>query len=166
MLFSFKLELHVSLNLLTQGLVKVGVMCCFCSVSSKAGQYGQNLYHNIFLNFGQYDIIPISIWTLFKEASLKLARMPTTDVCSYTFMRKNYFPSLWTPPIKLYNILGRKNSTNILMFTFYLYLAFIQTINVKSRSNKHLRLTLLILTYLTLLLTKAAFIWYKIQQKQ
>ncbi len=31
------------------------------------------------------------------------------------------------------------------MFTFYLYLAFIQTRNVKSLSNKHLRLTLLIL---------------------
>ncbi len=30
------------------------------------------------------------------------------------------------------------------MFTFYLYLAFIQTRNVKSLSNKHLRLTLLI----------------------
>ncbi len=35
------------------------------------------------------------------------------------------------------------------MFTFYLYLAFIQTRNVKSLSNKHLRLTLLILIYLT-----------------
>ncbi len=38
------------------------------------------------------------------------------------------------------------------MFTFYLYLAFIQTRNLKSPSNKHntLRLTLLILIYLTL----------------
>ncbi len=27
----------------------------------RAGRYGQNLYHDIFLNFGRYDIIPISI---------------------------------------------------------------------------------------------------------
>ncbi len=35
------------------------------------------------------------------------------------------------------------------MFTFYIYLAFIHTRNVKSLSNKHLRLILLILIYLT-----------------
>ncbi len=28
---------------------------------TRAGRYGQNLYHDIFLNFGRYDIIPISI---------------------------------------------------------------------------------------------------------
>ncbi len=106
-----------------------------------------------------------------------------------TNLWKINLPSLWTPPIKLYNILGGENSTNKLMFTFYLYLAFIQTRNVKSLSNKHHRLPLLIsltsnyrLTYTTsqkflnskilvflkksLLLTKPAFIWSKVQQKQ
>ncbi len=36
------------------------------------------------------------------------------------------------------------------MFTFYLYLAFIQTRNAKSLSKKHLRLTLLILILISL----------------
>ncbi len=31
---------------------------------TRAGRYGQNFDHDIFLNVGRYDIIPISIWTL------------------------------------------------------------------------------------------------------
>ncbi len=70
--------------------------------------------------------------------------MPTTDVCSYKLMKNEFAKSMNSS----YNILGGKKQHK-LMFTFYLYLAFIQTRNVKSLSNKHLRLTLLILISLT-----------------
>ncbi len=115
----------------------------------RAGRYGQNLYHNIFFNFGRYDIIPISIWTLLKKASLKKCQKCPQQMSVLKNLWKNNLPSLWTPPIKLYNILGGGDNTNKLIFTFYLYLAFIQTRNAKSLSNKHLRLTLLILISLT-----------------
>ncbi len=36
---------------------------------TRARRYGQNLHHNIFLNFGRYNIIPISIWILKKPAN-------------------------------------------------------------------------------------------------
>ncbi len=44
-------------------------MCMQWCSYARAGRYGQNLYHDIFLNFSRYDIIPISIWTLLKKAS-------------------------------------------------------------------------------------------------
>ncbi len=42
-----------------------------------------------------------------KKSSSKRPRMPTTDVCTYKLM-KNEFAKSMKPPIKLYNILGKK----------------------------------------------------------
>ncbi len=55
------------------GFLKITCHAVFNTALSRAGRYGQNLYHNIFLNFGQYDIIPISIWTL-KKTFIKTAK--------------------------------------------------------------------------------------------
>ncbi len=57
--------------------------------------------------------------------------MPTT-VCTYKLMKNEFAKSMKPSPIKLYNMLSKKKKT------------FTQTRNVKSLSNKHLRLTLLI----------------------
>ena len=43
-------------NVLNGDCLKLRVM-----IESKAGQYGQNLYPSIFLNFVQYDVILISM---------------------------------------------------------------------------------------------------------
>ncbi len=114
----------------------------------RAGRYGQNLYHDIFFNFSRYDIIPISIWTL-KKSLIKTAKN-AHNLCLKTYEK-------WT--CQVYELLllnyiifwrgGGGDNTNQLMFTFYLYLAFIQTRNAKLLSNKHLRLTLLLLISLT-----------------
>ncbi len=46
-----------------RSLLKARILIDFSyyNVMNRAGRYGQNLYHNIFKNFGRYDIIPISI---------------------------------------------------------------------------------------------------------
>ncbi len=50
-----------------------------------------DLYHNIFLNFGRYDI-----------------RTPTMDVCTYKCLKNEFAKYLIPPPIKLYSILEIK----------------------------------------------------------
>ncbi len=76
----------------------------------RAGRYGQNLYHDIFLNFGRYDIIPISIWTLLKKASKKLPRMPTTDVCTYELMKNEFAKSMNSSYKTIYYFRGGKTA--------------------------------------------------------
>ncbi len=80
--------------------------------------------------------------TIKKKPQKKLPRMPTTDVCTYELMKNEFAKSMNSSYKTIYYFRGGENSTNKLMFTFYLYLAFIQTRNVKSLSNKHHRLNI------------------------
>ncbi len=78
--------------------------------------------------------------------------MHTTEVCTYKLMKNEFAKSMnssYKTISYLFFLFFGGGGTNKLMFTFYLYLAFIQTRNVRSLSNKHLRHALLILISLT-----------------
>ena len=81
-------------------------------LTSRAGRYGQNLYQNIFLNFGRFE---------------KLPRMLRKHDCSHK-------PHIIPPPVQLYHVLDIKMfKINKSMGTFYL-----NSLRNMTLPNKHL----------------------------